>query len=116
MNNLKPKQMKQIIEKLKQPVEVSKGIEPPNWGVFISTPQAEAIIQALEQLERIWGRLATAEQDFELCFEENKRLKELLTEIAHRLLYDVDLDGNSNSDMSDLLTMWGNVQQILQPK
>ena len=42
--------------------------------------------QSLEQLERIWGKLATAEQDFELCLEENKRLKELLTEIVHRLV------------------------------
>jgi len=78
--------MKVIIERLKEMINSDMARRYPNSTISISIPEAQQIIQSLEQLERIWGKLATAEQDFELCLEENKRLKELLTEIVHRLV------------------------------
>jgi len=41
--------MKKIIEKLEEGIKVSESIEPKDWGLFISTPDAKQLLEALKE-------------------------------------------------------------------
>jgi len=75
------KDLKEIIEKLKihttwandENYEYVKDGE-----VIITISEAQQIIEALEQLDRIWGKLATTEQALEIRIEQVEKMSKLV--------------------------------------